>query len=59
MRTGSILVGSVLLGLASSSYAQIDPSQWFKSGSDKKLSNGDIVAGLKEALEVGPRTRSI
>jgi hypothetical protein len=53
MRTGSTLVGAVLLALAASSYAQINPSQLFKSGSDKQLSNGDIVAGLKEALEVG------
>ncbi len=53
MRTRSILVGVVLLALAWSSHAQVDPSQWFKSGSNKNLSNPDIVAGLKEALEVG------
>lgn len=53
MRTRSILVGLVLLALAWPSHAQIDTSQWLKSGSDKKLSNPDIVAGLKEALEVG------
>jgi len=53
MRTRSILVGVVLLALAWPSHAQIDTSQWLNSGSDKKLSNPDIVAGLKEALEVG------
>jgi Protein of unknown function (DUF4197) len=55
MRIRSILVGFVVLALARSSHAQIDPSQLFKSGSgsDKNLSNGDIVSGLKNALEVG------
>ncbi len=53
MRIRSTLVGAMLLILASSSYAQIDTSQLFKSGPDKQLSNGDIVAGLKEALQVG------
>jgi len=33
--------------------AQFDPSKLFNSNSGKDLSNGDIVAGLKEALEVG------
>ena len=34
-------------------FAQFDPSKLFNSNSGKDLSNGDIVAGLKEALEVG------
>lgn len=33
--------------------AQFDPSKLFNSNSGKDLSNGDIVSGLKEALEVG------
>ena len=53
MRTRPVLVGVVFLALARSSQAQLDPSQLFKSGPDKNLSNGDIVAGLKQALEVG------
>jgi Protein of unknown function (DUF4197) len=54
VRTRSILVvGIFFLLAASSSYAQLDPSKWFKSGAAKNLSDGDIVAGLKEALEIG------
>jgi len=34
-------------------FAQFDPSKLFNSNSGKDLSNGDIVAGLKEALQVG------
>lgn len=39
--------------MAATSSAQIDPSKWFKSDAGSSLSTGDIVAGLKEALEVG------
>jgi uncharacterized protein DUF4197 len=53
MRSRSILIVTVILALASLSYAQVDPSQLLKSGPDKNLSNGDIVSGLKDALEVG------
>lgn len=52
MRTRLVLA-LVLLSSASVSYAQIDLGKIFKSDSKSKLSNGDIVAGLKEALEVG------
>ena len=34
-------------------FAQFDPSKLFSFNSGKDLSNGDIVAGLKEALQVG------
>lgn len=34
-------------------FAQFDPSKLFNSNPGKDLSNGDIVSGLKEALEVG------
>jgi hypothetical protein len=53
MRSRSILIVTIILALASLSYAQVDPSQLLKSGPDKNLSNGDIVSGLKDALEVG------
>jgi hypothetical protein len=53
MRTRLTLVVAAIVLTASASYAQIDPSKWLKSGSASSLSNGDIVAGLKEALEVG------
>ncbi len=53
MRARSILVAGTLLLTADSSDAQIDPSKWFKSDAAKNLSDGDIVAGLKEALEIG------
>jgi hypothetical protein len=53
MRTRLALAFAALVLTASSSYAQIDPSKWFKSDMASSLSNGDIVAGLKEALEVG------
>ena len=52
MRTRLVLA-AVLLSIASVSYAQIDLGKIFKSDSKSNLSNGDIVAGLKEALEVG------
>lgn len=52
MRTRLVLA-VVLLSSASVSYAQIDLGKIFKSDSKSNLSNGDIVAGLKEALEVG------
>ena len=53
MRTRLTLVVAALVLTASASYAQIDPSKWFKSDTASSLSTGDIVAGLKEALEVG------
>ncbi len=53
MRTRLLVAAAVLILIASPSYGQLDPSKWFKSDSTSKLSNGDIVAGLKEALEVG------
>ena len=52
MRT-RLALAVVLLFSASVSYAQIDLGKIFKSDSKSNLSNGDIVAGLKEALEVG------
>jgi hypothetical protein len=48
-----LTLGAVLLLAASTAYAQIDLGKIFKSDSTSKLSNGDIVAGLKEALEIG------
>lgn len=52
MRTRLVLA-VVLLSSASVATAQIDLGKIFKSDSKSNLSNGDIVAGLKEALEVG------
>ncbi len=52
MRT-RLFLAVVLLSIASTSLAQIDLGKIFGSDSKSKLSNGDIVAGLKEALEVG------
>lgn len=52
MRTRLVL-SALLLSVASVSYAQIDLGKIFKSDSTSKLSNQDIVAGLKEALEIG------
>lgn len=52
MRTRFVLA-LLLLSSASVAYAQIDLGKIFKSDSKSNLSNGDIVAGLKEALEVG------
>ncbi len=46
-------VSCVLAAAPSASFAQIDLGKIFKSDSASSLSNGDIVAGLKEALEVG------
>jgi Protein of unknown function (DUF4197) len=48
-----LILAAVLFSTASASYAQIDLGKIFKSDSTSKLSNGDIVAGLKEALEIG------
>ena len=53
MRIRLILVVTALVLSASVSRAQIDPSKWLKSDAASSLSTGDIVAGLKEALEVG------
>jgi uncharacterized protein DUF4197 len=52
MRTRLVLA-ALLLSTASVAHAQIDLGKIFKSESKSSLSNGDIVAGLKEALEVG------
>ncbi len=52
MRTRLVLVAVVVGFAAPRLFAQaFDPSKLFKS--DKNLSDGDIVSGLKEALEVG------
>jgi len=48
-----LILTFVLLSTASVAHAQIDLGKIFKSDSKSNLSNGDIVAGLKEALEVG------
>lgn len=53
MRIRLTLAAAVFVLTASASFAQIDPSKWLKSGSTSSLSTPDIVAGLKEALEVG------
>ncbi len=53
MRIRRLIVAAGLLSIASVSSAQIDLSKIFKSDSTSKLSDGDIVAGLKEALEIG------
>ena len=53
MRIRRLIVAAWLLSIASVSSAQIDLSKIFKSDSTSKLSDGDIVAGLKEALEIG------
>ena len=54
MRKRLALVISLFLVSAQVTPAQtIDPSKWLKSDSKSKLSNTDIVAGLKEALKVG------
>ena len=52
MRT-RLSIALVLLSVASVASAQIDLGKIFKSDAKSSLSNGDIVAGLKEALEVG------
>ena len=54
MRSRTGLFGSLLLIAASAASAQsLDVSKLFQSSKADKLSNGDIVAGLKEALQVG------
>jgi len=54
MRSRTGLLGSLLLIAASAASAQsLDVSKLFQSDKADKLSNGDIVAGLKEALQVG------
>jgi hypothetical protein len=53
IRLNLTLAAATLFLMAATSSAQIDPSKWFKSGATSSLSTGDIVAGLKEALEVG------
>jgi len=53
MRSRVALVVAAFVLIASSARAQIDPSKWFKSDTTSNLSNGDIVAGLKQALEIG------
>ena len=54
MRARLALSTVAFLAAAALSTAQtIDPSKWLKSDSKSKLSNTDIVAGLKEALKVG------
>lgn len=55
MRTKICLAAAMLLAAAASSLAQVDPTQLLKSGSASKLSDGDVVSGLKEALEVGAK----
>ena len=52
MRT-RLALAAVILSIASAAHAQIDLGKIFKSDAKSNLSNGDIVAGLKEALEVG------
>jgi hypothetical protein len=51
MRTKLLSLAGTLLLAAPQLFAQIDVSKIF--GSSKNLSNGDIVDGLKEALQVG------
>lgn len=54
MRVHRVLAAALAFGLcASVSHAQIDLGKIFSTDSTSKLSNGDIVDGLKEALEVG------
>ena len=54
MRIRLALLVTTLILTASVSQAQLDPSKWLKSGdAGSSLSTGDIVAGLKQALEVG------
>ncbi len=48
-----LVLSVLLLSVASASHAQIDLGKIFKSDTTSKLSNQDIVAGLKEALEIG------
>ena len=51
MRSRTGLLGSLLLIAASAASAQsLDVSKLFQSDKADKLSNGDIVAGLKEVL---------
>src|SRR5207342_1973115 len=53
MRIRLALLVTTLVLTASMSQAQLDPSKWLKSDAGSSLSTGDIVAGLKQALEVG------
>lgn len=53
MRIRTTLAAAALLLAASPSWAQVDLSKIFSSDSKSKLSNGDIVDGLKEALKIG------
>jgi hypothetical protein len=53
MRIRLALLVTTLILTASVSQAQLDPSKLFKSDAGSSLSTGDIVAGLKQALEVG------
>lgn len=54
MRSRTTLLASVLVCAAAVAPAQsLDVSKLFSSNKADKLSNGDIVSGLKEALQVG------
>jgi hypothetical protein len=54
MRTRSILAFAAFLATAILLPAQtFDPSKWLKGDTKKETGNGDIVAGLKEALKIG------
>ena len=53
-RTAALLASLLLAAGASAASAQsLDVSKLFQSGKADNLSNGDIVAGLKDALHVG------
>ena len=55
MRVKGFLAAVLLSAPTAWCLAQVDPTQWLKSGSASKLSDGDVVSGLKEALEVGAK----
>jgi hypothetical protein len=56
MRSPRTLTAALLFATAAWCQAQVDPTQLLKSGSaTSTLSDGDVVSGLKEALEVGAK----
>jgi hypothetical protein len=53
-RHTDILLGAILAAVAAISPAQsIDPSKWLDTSKKEKSSDTDVVAGLKEALQIG------
>jgi hypothetical protein len=48
-----LIVAAILAVAAISSAQSVDPSKWLDAGRKDKIADTDVIAGLKEALQIG------